>query len=69
MLAGKRAHRVAARGRSVLGRDGCAVELGDLHQVLAGPELGLERAKARGEVFGGGVCHGSSLRVERGHCL
>ena len=69
MLAGKRAHRIAARGRPVLGRDGGAVEHGDLHKVLAGPELGLERAKARGELFGGGVRHESSLRVECGHCL
>ena len=60
LVAGERAHRVAACGRSVLGRDGCAVELGDLHEVLAGPELGLERAKARGQFFCS--CHGASLR-------
>ncbi len=44
---GRAVHRLAAGGCAVLGRDGGAVELGDLHEVGAGPEPVLERLESR----------------------
>ena len=63
MLAGKGAHGVGARCGAVGGSNGRAVKLGNLEQVLAGPQLALELA----ELFDGlvdlsgalgGLCHG-----------
>ena len=65
MLASKGAHGVGARCGAVGGGNGRAIELGDLEQVLAGPQLALEFA----ELFDGlvdfsgldalgGLCHG-----------
>ena len=63
MLAGKRAHSIGARRSAVGGSNGRAVKLGNLEQVLAGPQLALELA----ELFDGlvdfsgalgGLCHG-----------
>ena len=61
MLAGEGRHGLAACGCAVLGGDGGAVELGDLHEVGAGPELVLERIEARGELGGIGLGHEASF--------
>lgn len=45
MLAGKRAHSIGARRSAVGGSNGHAVKLGNLEQVLAGPQLALELAE------------------------
>lgn len=45
MLAGKRAHSIGARRSAVGGSNGRAVKLGNLEQVLAGPQLALELAE------------------------
>ena len=44
VFARERAHRLGAGGGAVLGRDGGAIELGDLHQVAAAPKLALKLA-------------------------
>ena len=61
MLAGEGRHGLAARGCAVFGGDGGAVELGDLHEVGAGPELVFERIEARGEFGGVGLGHEASF--------
>ena len=62
MLTGKGAHGVGAGGGAVGGGDGRAVKLGDLEQILAGPQLALELAELLDGLFGfdtlGGFCHG-----------
>lgn len=45
MLAGKGAHGVGTGGGTVGGSNGRAVKLGNLEQVLAGPQLALELAE------------------------
>ena len=45
MLAGKGAHGVGTGGGAVGGGNGRAVKLGNLEQVLAGPQLALELAE------------------------
>ena len=45
VLAGKGAHGVGARCGAVGGSNGRAIELGNLEQVLAGPQLALELAE------------------------
>ena len=45
MLAGKGAHGVGARCGAVGGGNGRAVELGNLEQVLAGPQFAFELAE------------------------
>ena len=45
MFAGKGAHGVGARCGAVGGGNGRAIELGNLEQVLAGPQLALELAE------------------------
>ncbi len=68
VLAGEGRHGLAARRGAVLGRDGGAVELGDLHKVGTGPELVLERVEARGELGGVGLGHEAPFFVLCGHC-
>ena len=62
MLACKGAHGVGAGGSTVGGGDGRAIELGNLEQILAGPQLALELAELLDGLFGldalGGFCHG-----------
>ena len=62
MLTGKGAHGVGAGGGAMGGSDGRAIELGNLEQVLAGPQLALELAELLDGLFGlhtlGGFCHG-----------
>ena len=45
VLAGKGAHGIGARCGAVGGGNGRAVKLGNLEQVLAGPQLALELAE------------------------
>ncbi len=45
VLAGKGAHGVGTGGGTVGGSNGRAVKLGNLEQVLAGPQLALELAE------------------------
>ncbi len=61
VLAREGRHRLAAGGRAVVGRDGGAVELGDLQEGGAGPEPVLERLESRGELVD--ICgrHGASF--------
>ena len=65
MLAGKGAHGVGTGGGTVDGSNGRSIELGNLEQILASPQLALEFA----ELFDGlvdfsgldalgGLCHG-----------
>ena len=62
MLAGERAHGIGAGHGAVGGGDGRAVELGNLEQILAGPQLALEFAELLDGLFGldalGSLCHG-----------
>ena len=62
MLTGERAHGIGAGGGTVGGGDGRAIELGNLEQILAGPQLALELAELLDGFFGldalGGFCHG-----------
>ena len=65
MLAGECAHGVGTGGSTVGGSDGRAIELGNLEQVLAGPQLALELAELLDgliDLLGlhalGGFCHG-----------
>ena len=65
MLAGKGAHGVGARCGAVGGGNGRAVKLGNLEQVLAGPQLALELAEFFDGLVDfsgldalGGLCHG-----------
>ena len=62
MLAGKGTHGVGAGCGAVGGGDGRAVKLGDLEQILAGPQLALEFAELLDGLFGldalGDFCHG-----------
>ena len=46
VLAGKGAHGVGTGGGTVGGSNGRAVKLGNLEQVLAGPQLALELAES-----------------------
>ena len=44
VFARERAHRLGTRGGAVFGRDGGAIELGDLHQVATAPKLSFKFA-------------------------
>ena len=52
VLAGERRYGLAACGGTVFRRDGGAVELGDLQQVGAGPEVALKGAELLGALRG-----------------
>ena len=68
VLAGKGAHGIGARCGAVGGGNGRAVKLGNLEQVLAGPQLALELAEFFDglidlHAFGRLACYGFDLLI------
>ena len=68
VLAGKGAHGVGTGGGTVGGSNGRAVKLGNLEQVLAGPQLALELAEFFDglidlHAFGRLACYGFDLLI------